>query len=115
MGAEISSSNLPNTKTLGNLQLDDIPNEIILKILRKLKLKYLLICAQVCKRINVICMDETLYHKMDFSRRTIPTRIVELALQRGCKNLSLRHSKLKGKFSGPLPKVLNHLDLFRCK
>ena len=115
MGAEISSINEAKTEISEEPQLDNIPDEIILKILSNLDIVDLLQCAQVCKRINLICTDETLYHKMDFSRRKIPTRVIELVLRRGCNNLNLRMSKLQGKFSEPLPKVVKHLDIFKCK
>ena len=116
MGAEISSYNEANTHRSGDLQLDNIPNEIVLKILSNLDILDLLQCAQVSKRINLICTDETLYHKIDFSRRKkIPTRIIELVLRRGCNSLNLRMSKLQGIFSEPLPKVMKHLDVFKCK
>jgi len=104
-----------------NIQLDDIPDEIILKILSNLDITDLLRCAQVSKRINMICIDETLYHEVNLSRsecispheiRKIPTRIIESILRRGCKILSVRFSTLEGKFSEPLPDVLKQLDLF---
>jgi len=121
MGARISSDNEAKRQKTANIQLDDIPNEIVLKILSYVKLRTLLRCAQVCKRINVISSDETLYHDIDFSKSTtqplhkVSARLIELVLAKGCKNLCVRNCKLMGTFKKKLPKVIRVLDVICCE
>ena len=72
MGARISSENEVKSQNLTNIQLDDIPNEIVLKILKNVDIWTLSKCAQVCKRINAITNDQSLwvpslFHVIDFS------------------------------------------------
>ena len=62
------------------VQLNDFPDEIILKILANLEVKDILQCSQVCKRFNTISTDEKLYHTIDLSKMEISTRIIELIL-----------------------------------
>ena len=42
-------------------QLDELPDEVILKIVGFLDLKELLLCGQVCKRLQAISNDESLW------------------------------------------------------
>ena len=46
------------------LELNDFPDEIILRILINVDIKGLFQCAQICKRINMICQDNSLYEKV---------------------------------------------------
>ncbi|XP_030755824.1 F-box/LRR-repeat protein 4 [Sitophilus oryzae] len=63
-----SSNDTPNvTEKEDSLQINDkdyfssLPNEIILKIFQYLDLKSLSRCAQINKRWNTLCQDQTLY------------------------------------------------------
>ena len=68
MGARVSKTADGKCNEIISFQLDDIPDEIILKILGYVDIITILRCAQVSKRINNICMEESLYHHIDFSK-----------------------------------------------
>ena len=99
MGTNISKENGAKRQKTANIHMDDIPNEIFMKVLKNLDITDVLKCAQVCKRLNSICMDETVYRITDLSERKVSTKLIELVLNRGCKDLNLHHSRLENDLS----------------
>ena len=85
MGARISLTNGAKRQKVSNLQLDDFPDEIILKMLGNLDIKNLLQCARICKRIYTISQDDSLYQKVNLSKYKVPTKFVQFVLEKGCK------------------------------
>ena len=69
-------------------QLDKFPEEVILKIFGFLNIKDLLI-VQVCKRLRSISKDESLWRKVNLSRKFVPTGFLKMVLENGCMYLSL--------------------------
>ena len=69
-------------------QLDKFPEEVILKIFGFLDIKDLLI-VQVCKRLRSISKDESLWRKVNLSRKFVPTGFLKMVFENGCKYLSL--------------------------
>ena len=53
---------------MSNLQLDDLPAEIILKVLSYLESKVIFLCGQVSKRIRAISHDESLWEKINLAK-----------------------------------------------
>merc|ERR1712223_285066 len=75
----------------------DMPDEILLKIFSFLDMKHLLRCAQLSKRINPICHDESLWQEVDLAQfKSVSTGLLELLCKNGCKHLSLQSASLKG-------------------
>ena len=70
-------------------QLDELPDEVILKIVGFLDLKELLLCGQVSKRLRAIANDESLWLKLNFCGRKVPYDFIEKAAVNGCKYQSL--------------------------
>ena len=71
-------------------QIEDLPNEIILQILRNLEIKDLIRCNHVSKRIRSISYNETLWHKINlYGCKKVPVELLHLAVKNGCKYLSL--------------------------
>ena len=70
MGARVSITPDGKWEETIFFQMEDIPDEIILKILGYVDVITVLQCAQVNKRINEICMDEALYSYIDFSNKS---------------------------------------------
>ena len=92
--------------------LDDLPNEVILKVLSYLKIEEIVRCHQVSKRIKSICHDESLWkninlHLCDF----VPAILLQLVINNGCKYLSLNCSTVVGKLSLKKSSQLIYLDL----
>ena len=74
---------------LSSCQLDELPDEVILKIVGFLDLKELLLCGQVSNRLRAIANDESLWLKLNFRNRKVPYGFIEKAAGNGCQYLSL--------------------------
>ena len=74
---------------LSFVELNDMPDEIILKIFTFLDIREILKCGQVSQRIRAISNDESLWLKLNFYEGYVPYGLLEKALENGCKYLSL--------------------------
>ena len=74
---------------LSSYQLNDLPNEVILKLFSFMDIKELLLCGQVSKRFRAIANDESLWLKLNLCGRKVPYEFIEKAAENGCKYLSL--------------------------
>ena len=73
---------------LSSYQLDDLPDEVILKMLGFLNIEELLLCGQVSKRLQAIANDESLW-LYNLYERKVPYDFIEKAAGNGCQYLSL--------------------------
>ena len=90
-------------------QFQDLPDEIILKVLSYLDVKDMLCCGQTSKQIRAVSHDESLYQKIDLSGKKVWDRFLERIMNKGCKDLSLNGVWLLGsKFN------LNEKSKLRC-
>ena len=96
-------------------QFEDLPDEIILKILGYLEgTKGLIYCGHLSRRIRAIIQDETLWQKINLSRQSIPSDFLKVVLNNGCKYLTLRSSYIHnnlGTVKLNRPNQLQYLDL----
>ena len=82
-------------------KLDDLPDEVILKVLCFLDIKELLVCGQVSQRLRAISNDESLWLKLNMFRgqpclrQQLPYDFIEKALENGCQYLSLAGSGIQ--------------------
>ena len=74
---------------LSSYQLNDLPNEVILKLFGFMDIKELLSCGQVSKRLRAIANDESLWLKLNLYGRKVPYDFIEKAAENGCQYLSL--------------------------
>ena len=96
---------------LSSCQLDDLPDEVILKLLGFLDIKELLICGQVSKRLRAISNDESLWLKLNLSGTKIPYDFIEKAAENGCQYLSLTFDILHKTEKSELPFKLKYLNM----
>ena len=93
-------------------KIEDLPNEIILKVLGYLDIKDLLCCGQVSKRIRTITYDESLWEKINLFNKIVPTEFLELVISNGCKYLNLSLTEIIGaSFCLKKPSNLKYLHL----
>ena len=71
---------------------NNLPDEIILKILSYLSIKDLGQCAQVSKRFQKICYTESLWCKVNVCMKIVPSSFLTHILANGCQYLSLQWS-----------------------
>ena len=78
---------------LTSYQLNDLPDEVILKVLNFLDIKELLLCGQVSQRLRAIANDESLWQKLNLCRgQDVPYDFIKKAVENGCQYLSLAGS-----------------------
>jgi len=83
---------------MSEFEMEKLPDEVILNVLSYVKIKDLILCGQVSKRIRVISQDESLWKKINLYNKKVPADFVEMVINRGCKYLSLYQIKMIGKF-----------------
>ena len=89
------------------LTLQDLPDEIHLKIFANLKSKDLICCAQVSNKLRRICHDASLWQKINLCEKKVPSELLEQILGNGCQYLSLCDAQIKGRLN--LTKKAYHL------
>ena len=98
--------------------LDDLPDEIILKIFSFLNRKKLFLASLVSKRMYNISQDSSMFQrwlKINFFNKKLPTSLLEKVLLKGCKYLSLQHATLEGNLRLEKRTLLKCLDISNCR
>ena len=81
------------------LTFQDLPDELLLKILSFSETKDLIGCGQVSKRIRRISHDGTLWVMANLEKKIVKTELLEMILRKGCRILNLSNSKILGSLS----------------
>ena len=100
---------------MSNIQLENLPDEVILNVLCYLETKDLMLCSHASKRMRELCLDGSLWKNINIYDKTVPTEFLELVLNNGCQYLSLCRSRLKGNLCLHKPSHLKYLNLSFCK
>ena len=82
--------------------IEKLPDEIILKIFKELKLKELGQCAQVCKKFRHITQDESLWQKINLYEKKVTPEFIAHILKQKTKYLNL--------FCAKIPKTCKELQ-----
>jgi len=94
------SATVAKCQKILNKSLDDLPDEVLLKIFANLakpsSLKDLVRLSHVSKRFSRIYQDESLWQKINLFRNCVPAEFIQQILQNGCCYLSLCDAKVKG-------------------
>lgn len=96
------------------VHFQDLPDEIILKVMSNLSVEELIQWGQVSKRIRNISHINSLWQIVDLYEKKVSTDFVKMILSSGCKYLSLTYCILVGKLSLKEPSNLRGLDLTYC-
>ena len=97
------------------LQLEDLPEEMILTVFTYLDIRDLMSCGQVSKRLRQIWNIESLWQTVDLQDiYQVKTDFIKFLLEKGCKCLNLYGTKLKGSLKLDKPSMLEHLNLEEC-
>ena len=94
--------------------LEDLPDEVILKVLSYLDTANLIRSGHVSQRLRAISSDESLWQKMNLFEKNVPTSFLQFVLKRGCKYLSLHSTKLNGSLNLTKPTKLEYLNIKSC-
>ena len=93
------------------LNFQDLPDELVLKILGYSETKDLIVYGQVSKRIRKISHDSTLWETANLVKKIIKTELLEMILSKGCKILNMSDSTIAGTLSPIIKSQLRALDL----
>jgi len=63
------------------------------------------------RRIRIVSHDESLWQKLNLCKQVIPREFLEMAINNGCKYLSLQESVITGSLKLNTPCKLKYLDL----
>jgi hypothetical protein len=96
---EITEGDIENLETVHGSwaltrNLQDLPDELILQVLSYSEPKDLISSGQVSKRLRSISYDNSLWQRVNLSKKIVKTKLLELILNKGCKSLNLCYSKI---------------------
>ena len=103
------------------LQFQDLPDELVLKILSYLSSfkisKDLISCGQVSKRIRRISRDSTLWVTTNLENKIVNAELLEFIISKGCKILKMSNFTIVGSLSSSMKSQLRILNLAQpvCK
>ena len=104
-----------NFTNLYSYQLQNLPDEIILRIFNLLNKKDLSQVAKASKRTLAIAKDFSLWQRVSFWRKKVTTSFLQEVINRGCKFLSLHNAELEGSLNFSNNSELITLDISDCK
>ena len=93
------------------MSFQDLPEELILKVLSYSEPKDLITSGQVSKRFRTISHDSSLWQRVNLSKKVVKTEFLEVILSKGCKSLNLSESTIINSFSIYQNSQLRELDL----
>ena len=96
---------------LSFFHFEDLPDEILLKILSLSDIKGVLQCGQVSKRLRAVSNDQSLWLKLNLSGREVPYGLIEKAVKNGCEYLNLGFSVVNGGKKSKVPWKLKYLEI----
>ena len=103
---------------ISDLQLEDLPDEMILKVLSYVSIGDLMRCGKVSKRFGKIRDIESLWQNVNLSWKhgsdaydgrnckAVKANFIKFLLDKGCERLNLSHAKIKSSL-----KLLDDVEL----
>ena len=113
--SDLSNHDLKPEKHQRFFTIEDLSDEMQLKIFTYLSVKDLIHCGQVSTRTRRICQDESLWQKVNLFGKIVPADFIQYVLDNGCKFINLSYAEIRGdlKLHGKTYKV-KYLNLSRC-
>ena len=81
------------------MSFQDLPEELILKVLSYSEPEDLITSGHVSKRFRTISHDSSLWQRVNLSKKVVKTEFLEVILSKGCKSLNLSESTIINSFS----------------
>ena len=81
------------------MEFQNLPNELLLKVLSYSDPKEIISSGLVSKRLRTISQDYSLWQSVDLSKKIVKTELLDLILSRNCKSLNLSNSTIFGHLS----------------
>ena len=93
------------------LNIQDLPNELVLKILDYSETNDIINCGQVSKRIRKISRDGKLWVTVNLKNKIVKSELLEMILNKGCTILNMYRSTIVGSLNSSIKSKLRVLDL----
>ena len=77
-----------------SFQMENLPDEVLLTIVNYLDITGILKFGQVCKKTRQISRDESLWQKTILFNKKVRPEFLKFILDKGCKCLSFKVTKL---------------------
>ena len=98
---------------MSNYQIQDLPNELLLKVQGFMETKDQIRFGQVSKRFRVI--NEAMWQKVNLCEKIVPVGFIEMILNQKCQYLSLYRAKMESSSNLRIKSnELKYLDLSAC-
>merc|ERR1711997_535812 len=94
--ATTENLHLDKQQAVISISLNDLPDELQLKIYNHLTIKDLICCGQVSKRTRRICLDALEWKKINLNQKIVPAEFIKYVLDHGCQYLNLSSAKITG-------------------
>ena len=94
--------------------LENLPNEIITKVLTYLEIRDLFFFGHLSTRTRAVSHDTILWQKLTIDSKTLTTEFLKLILRNDCKFLKLTNVQIKGYLHLRKSSNLTNLSLNRC-
>ena len=88
----------------------DLPDELVLIILKNVETKDLISCGQVSRRIRKISQEGSLWVTANLEKKIVKTELLEMILSKGCKILNISDSTIVGSLTLSKESQLRVLD-----
>ena len=94
-----------------SMQLESLPDEILLEIFSYMNMQELLRYSQVSKRIRAICSDKSLWEHTELIQKRVKSEFIKSILDRNCEVLAIRNTVIDGFVKLNRPSKLAYLSL----
>ena len=110
--AMLLSTRQKKTVRMSNYQIQDLPNELLLKVQGFMETKDQIRFGQVSKRFRAI---SEIWQKVNLCKKIVPVGFIEMILNQKCQYLSLYRAKMEGSSNLRIKSnELKYLDLSAC-
>ena len=102
-------------QNISNSHLEDLPNEVLLKVFSFLDITDLICCGQVSKRIRAISLHGPFWKKANLYNKRVSAKLLKQIVTNQCKYLSLHSAYLYGNLFLEKVSKLSYLELTCCQ
>jgi hypothetical protein len=100
---------------MSSVKLEDLPNEIITKVLSYLEIRDLIFFGHLSKRTRAVRRNKPLWRKLTFHGHSLKSEFLKFIVTNGCKFLKLILVWLKGSLRLRKASRLQELSLDNCE
>ena len=97
---------------MSSMQLESLPDEILLEIFSYMNMQELLRYSQVSKKIREICSDKSFWDEIYLVSKKVKAEFIKFILERNCNCLFIDDTVIDGSVKLNKTSKLAYLELF---